>query len=51
MSQSRRFCRLGLAVAAGLIAVIGFVPSGSVAGSTGASQHATPAGHPGDWCC
>ncbi len=56
MSQSRRFCRLGLAVATGLIAMIGFVPSGAVAGSaqsaTDGSTHAvSPKGHGEGWCC
>jgi hypothetical protein len=57
MSQSRRFCRLGLVVASGLIALIGFVPSGAVAGqstqgTTTQVVHASPAKVPGDgWCC
>jgi hypothetical protein len=53
MSQSRRFSRIVVAVAAGLIAVVGAVPSGAAVVSSGHAAHATatPKGGPGDWCC
>lgn len=52
MSQNRRFCRLGLFVASGLIALIGFTPTGAVAGSSVDTGTAHSAVAKGDgWCC
>jgi hypothetical protein len=57
MSQSRRFCRLGLIAASSLIALIGIVPAGSfTASSSGATTTSTTSYAPnmlkGDnWCC
>ena len=62
MSQSSRFVRFGFVVATGLIAVIGLVPSGAVAGSAhttqvGQSVATSTAGSAGPllkgegWCC
>jgi len=53
MSQSRRFSRIVLAVTAGLIAVIGAVPSGAAVVTSGhAAAHSAPSTKgPGDWCC
>jgi hypothetical protein len=52
MSQSRRFSRIVLTVAAGLLAVAGAVPSGAAVVTSGHASHVVPApSHPGDWCC
>jgi hypothetical protein len=57
MSQSRRFCRFGLIAASSLIALIGIVPSGSIATSSGATTTSTTSSQSpnmlkGDnWCC
>jgi hypothetical protein len=53
MSQSRRFSRIVVAVAAGLMAVVGAVPSGAAVVSTDQVAHAAPSPKtgPGDWCC
>jgi hypothetical protein len=59
MSQSSRFVRFGFVVATGIIALVGFAPSGAVAGSTDSSHVGQPAATStatihakGEgWCC
>ncbi len=54
MSQSRLFCRVGFVVASGLIALIGFVPSGVIstsADSIGGQHTTTQSKVDGPWCC
>lgn len=53
MSYSRRLSRLGLALATGLIAIVGFVPSGAVASGSADSGvvHSIPAKNGEGWCC
>ncbi|MDX6298721.1 MAG: hypothetical protein QOI51_2578 [Nocardioidaceae bacterium] len=54
MSQSHRLAKVGLALATGLIALIGFVPTSAIAGSSNGSSTVQqgPANIQGPgWCC
>ena len=54
MSQSHRFIKVGLALATGLIALVGFVPTAAIAGSSSGSstvQQSPAVVHGGVWCC
>jgi len=51
MSQNRRFNRIGLAVAAGLMALVGFAPSGAIASTSSTHSHVLSIPRGDNWCC